>query len=324
MDVTTGLAMLSGSWHRGGIDYSSEVMQATLSRLRARFGAPGIDGWWRGLPQVVSELAERWGLFLGEPVARGNTSLVLRCQTSSGERAMLKLTPAWDTARTEADALRHWEPSGRVPHVWGHDADTGALLLEAMPNEAPLSAADDNTPVSMRDIAELITGLHDSGSPVQGDGVISLAERVEFIFELWIERYGRNQDVTRVVSAERLAKGRELASALLSTPDVAPVLLHGDLHPGNVLGGGPARGLVAIDPRPCVGDPAFDAVDWVFWRSHDSRTWELRARELASATQLDDRRVWDWCAALAAMLAAATVTRRGSAGRVDALLSLAP
>ncbi|OUC96640.1 hypothetical protein CA984_14275 [Streptosporangium minutum] len=39
-------------------------------------------------------------------------------------------------------------------------------------------------------------------------------------------------------------------------------LVHGDLHPGNVLDGGP-RGLVVIDPRPCVGDPAFDAVDWV-------------------------------------------------------------
>lgn len=40
------------------------------------------------------------------------------------------------------------------------------------------------------------------------------------------------------------------------------MLLHGDLHLGNVLDGGPARGLVAIDPRACVGDPCFDAVDY--------------------------------------------------------------
>jgi streptomycin 6-kinase len=41
------------------------------------------------------------------------------------------------------------------------------------------------------------------------------------------------------------------------------VLLHGDLHLGNVLDGGPSRGLVAIDPKACLGDPCFDAVDYV-------------------------------------------------------------
>nr|WP_225882432.1 aminoglycoside phosphotransferase family protein [Streptomyces aureocirculatus] len=37
-------------------------------------------------------------------------------------------------------------------------------------------------------------------------------------------------------------------------------LLHGDLHLGNVLDGG-QRGLMAIDPKACAGDPCFDAVD---------------------------------------------------------------
>lgn len=31
--------------------------------------------------------------------------------------------------------------------------------------------------------------------------------------------------------------------------------------------GGGNRGLVAIDPRPCVGEPAFDAAEWVFWNA---------------------------------------------------------
>lgn len=39
-----------------------------------------------------------------------------------------------------------------------------------------------------------------------------------------------------------------------------PVLLHGDLHMGNVLDGGRSRGWVAIDPKACVGDRCFDAV----------------------------------------------------------------
>jgi hypothetical protein len=46
------------------------------------------------------------------------------------------------------------------------------------------------------------------------------------------------------------------------------VLLHGDLHLGNALDGGPSRGLIAIDPKACVGDPCFDAV----WK-RDGRAW---------------------------------------------------
>jgi streptomycin 6-kinase len=38
------------------------------------------------------------------------------------------------------------------------------------------------------------------------------------------------------------------------------------------LDGGVERGLVAIDPAPCRGDPAFDAVDPVYWRADDVDT----------------------------------------------------
>ncbi|MEU8890482.1 aminoglycoside phosphotransferase family protein [Streptomyces sp. NPDC048442] len=49
---------------------------------------------------------------------------------------------------------------------------------------------------------------------------------------------------------------------LLETEGVT-VLLHGDLHLGNVLDGGAERGLMAVGPKACVGDPCFDAVDYV-------------------------------------------------------------
>jgi hypothetical protein len=39
--------------------------------------------------------------------------------------------------------------------------------------------------------------------------------------------------------------------------------LHGDLQLGDVLDGGPSRGLVAVGPKACIGDPCFDAVDYV-------------------------------------------------------------
>ena len=91
-----------------------------------------------------------------------------------------------------------------------------------------------------------------------------------------------------------------------------------------MLDGGAGRGLVAIDPRPCVGDAAFDAVDWVFWAMDDPRAWEPRSRELATRLAVDHERLWAWCAAFAALLAAARAARGARGEQVRALLALGP
>jgi streptomycin 6-kinase len=60
--------------------------------------------------------------------------------------------------------------------------------------------------------------------------------------------------------SECYGQARELAS---NGPEG---LIHGDLHLSDVLRAGRSRGLVAIDPRPGVGDPTFDAIDWTLDR----------------------------------------------------------
>src|SRR5438132_7573996 len=126
------------TWHRGHMDFSSPTLAATRDRLFVRFGAR-VTPWWGQLPEVLAELAERWELVVGDAVGRGNTSLVVRCRRGDGRRAVLKLTPDAELGAAEAWALRIWESSGRVPRVWGHDPQLGALLLEAIPNETPLA-----------------------------------------------------------------------------------------------------------------------------------------------------------------------------------------
>ena len=303
------------------MDFSSPTLEATRGRLLARFGAR-VQLWWERLPGAIAELATRWELVVGDAVGRGNTSLVVRCRRADGRPAVLKLTPEGELVAAEASTLRRWASSGRVPLLWGDDAALGALLLEAIPSET--SIAERHAAVALDDVATLIGELHRSGAPVLADGVVPLAARVEFIFQHWIARHGRRgEGVTRAVPVERLRRGHKLARELAA--DAAePVLLHGDLHPGNVLDGGPVRGLVAIDPRPCVGDPAVDAVDWVFWAVDDLSAWEPHSRDLAVALGLDHQRLWAWCAAFAAMLAASKAARGASAEQVAALLALSP
>ena len=319
--VTSAAMIRQVPWHGGRVDLSSPAVAATRRRLLARFGGR-VEPWWDRLPGATADLAERWELVIGAAVGRGNTSLVVRCRRADGRPAVLKLTPDAELGAAEASALRRWEPSGRVPAVWGHDAALGALLLEAIPDETPL--AERRAAVELDDVASLIGDLHRGGGAAVGDGWERLADRVEFIFDHWVERHGRRGEVvTRAVPVDRLRRGHLLARELAADA-TEQVLLHGDLHPGNVLDGGAARGLVAIDPRPCVGDAVVDAVDWVFWTADDPGVWEPRSRDLAVALGLDHQRLWAWCTAFAPMLAASRAAQGASADEIAALLALSP
>jgi len=263
-----------------------------------------MDDWWPGLPERLDRLAAGWALRIGEPVGRGNTSLVLWCRRADGARAVLKLSPDPALAAAEADALRAWAASGLVPAVWEFDPGAGALLLEAIGDGTPLGRREQAA--GLEAVAGLIGGLHAAGAP---RGFPPLAERVEWMFAPGIARGMRFADAFECGAREARALAAESEPA---------VLLHGDLHPGNVLDGG--RGLVAIDPRPCVGDPAFDAFDWVFHRA-DPDEWAPRARALATAIGCGADRLWRWCVVFAPMIAGGAAVPDDVAA---ALLSLGP
>ncbi|GAA1218923.1 phosphotransferase [Prauserella alba] len=274
------------------MDLSASRVAATRDRLRARFGS-AVDTWWTALPALVRDLSARWELELGEPVGSGNTSLVVRCRTA-GRAAILKITPDAAIATAEAAALRVWAQTGRVPAVYAEAG--GALLLEALPSETTL--ADRATSAPLGDIADLIRALHGCGSPDRAAerGFGPSADRTDLLFSLWKRRADRPE------LHAALKRGHALARELGAAPPRL-VLAHGDLHPGNVLPRGHAgRELVAIDPRPCLADPASDAIDWVVLG--DPSRWRATAGELAELIDVDAERLWAWCRAFAARLAA--------------------
>jgi streptomycin 6-kinase len=272
--------------------------EAARERMRARHGA-GVDAWWEELPRRLAALAERWELSLGDPIDRGNTSLLVRCTARDGRPAVLKLTPDAALAAEEARALRAWAveaprrrgeeaevdaprwaaAGGPAPAVWACDETEGALLLEA------IAPGDLARRPALEEVATLLRRLH--AAPPHG--FPPLAERVEFIFELWRGRKG---------PAAEFDRAHALARELAVDPG-EPVLLHGDLHPGNVLDGGARRGLVAVDPRACAGDPAFDAADWVLLGAENRRDVERNLDALAPAAGGDPARLAGWCAVFA-------------------------
>lgn len=299
-------------------DVTQLVDDKQRRRLERRFGTH-VGDWLAELPSTLDALAAEWDLTLQGPAPSGRTSVVVYATLADGREGALKLSPDHGLARAEAGMLRMWSESGRVPEVWHLDVGHGAILMERIEGER-LSAGGVLPPMST--VGTLIRELHAvDGDPEQLAELRPLMARVQFIFDLW----GRERTegaaadvVSPAVMHQGFCRARELAH-----DDVDIVPLHGDLHPGNVIDGGP-RGLVALDPRACAGDGAVDAVDWIMWRITDAGQAERRAQELSKAMGVDADRMLNWARGFAPCLAVAMVNRgHDGTAEFDAVMNLA-
>ncbi|MBB4903577.1 aminoglycoside phosphotransferase family protein [Streptomyces griseomycini] len=255
----------------------------------------------------MDELAARWDLEL-VAAGGGGTSRVFRCfRRDTGTSAWLKLTPEPGIAREEAEALRAWAKTPSVVTLLAQDLTAGALLLDDVEPGVQVSQRAWN----LAEVAALLRDLRDP-APAPGEHSVlrRLSHRVDFMFDLTVRRLAAC-DVNDPAVSKVLRQARAAALELAGNGPVG--LVHGDLHPANVLSGPGAR-MVAIDPRPTWGDPDFDAVDWVLEGVADPAVLEQRIEELAALVPgMSPRRVMGWCRALAALNA----VPRMCAGRDD-------
>jgi streptomycin 6-kinase len=285
-------------------------------RLTERFGH-AVEGWFTQLPGIVAALADRWHIELGEQIPRGSVSLVYRCRLGDGRPAVLKVSPDRARIADETAALRAWR-TVHVPRVFGSDEALGALLIEAVVPGTQLDEDPDHA--SGETVAELVSALH-LGTP--NPSFPPVASRIDALFRSSEALYRRDPGLTVVISKELYARGRSLAGRLARL-EHRDVLLHGDLTPSNILTGGEERGLVAIDPAPCIGDAAFDVVDLVLWQADSVETIERRAEHLAVVMDVDASMIFSWCVAFAGMNALELAsTDDDPAVRIDTLVELA-
>jgi streptomycin 6-kinase len=230
-------------------------------------------------------------------IRRGTVSVVMSCRAEDGARLVLKLSPDRSRIASEGEALAAWR-TPRTPRVIARDPGVGALLLEAI--EPGLALDQSDRLPSPEDVGSLVMGLHQSGPRI--GSVPTLTERVRSLFDAGEANYVRRPDLSGVVPRGAYDRGRRAASAL-AAERAGAVVLHGDLTPANVLDGGAGRGLVAIDPAPCAGDPAFDPVDLLMWRATDMSDLVGRAERVGAQMGLRQDRLLEWCAAFSAMTA---------------------
>ncbi|WP_238413269.1 aminoglycoside phosphotransferase family protein [Saccharothrix deserti] len=284
------------------------------ARLALRFG-PEVDGWLAEVPIVAARLASRWGLVLGEPIEGGASSVVLRCRWPDGTPTVLKLSPDRALLVEQTKMLSVFASSGRVPAVLATDAEAGAMVLEEV---LPGIAAEDMPRTSLpQRWGEMLAALH--AVPPPAGWPWDLRGRFEESFARISRRLSEPAIGARIDQAT-WQRAIQRCETLLDTQTTL-VLLHGDLHLGNALDGGPSRGLIAIDPKACTGDPCFDAVDYVVaGAGHEGVA--TRCQRVATACGLDGDRLYAWSRVIAPMAVIAHLTYDGPEPVIDELLTL--
>jgi len=266
------------------------------AKLMTRYGA-GVDAWCAVLPEMVERYCLRWDLDLDKALS-GNSSRVFIGRQHGNRRVVLKLTPDPAIANEEAIALRAWAATPHAVDLLDADLEAGALLLEHV--EPGTKVSDEPQVPPVHEIAELLTSLRKTATYDAGQ-LPALAQGMEPMFS----RIGgllSHPQVSALVARQVLDDGYHRACALASTGPQG--LLHGDLHLFNILRAGRGRGLVAIDPRPSVGDLTWDAIDWTLDRATSIAEVRERIERLGRLVPgLDPGRLWGWCQSTAAALA---------------------
>jgi streptomycin 6-kinase len=239
---------------------------------------------------VPDQYLDRWKLVAdGEPVT--TRSSVLLPVRHAGEPAMLKL--ALSNEERRGAALMVWWGGGGAARVLAHHGD--ALLLERAIGAASLAemAREGRDDEASRILCEVAARLHAPRARTPPP-LVTLRSWFAAIEPAAALRGGILRDAA--ATAKRL---------LRAPRDV--VVLHGDLHHGNVLDAGP-RGWVAIDPKGLVGERGFDFANVFCNPDGDVATAPGRlarqATVVAAAAGLDRARLLQWILAYAGLSAA--------------------
>ena len=269
--------------HRVNLRISDSV-RANCRRSPARMA------WLESLPAVVQELEHRWGLTTGAPLSgeEPTCSFVEAVRRPDGTPAVLKISMPHMEQEHETDGLRFWNGDAAVRLLESDDALHAMLLERCQPG------------TTLRILDECEQDMVISGLLKRLWRPLPSRHRFRPLSAL-IEHWS-NDTLAQVDQWPDLALVREglRVFKLLPCSETTDVLLATDLHAGNVLKAEREPWLV-IDPKPFVGDPAYDGTQHLFncsarLQSHPHKT----IKNFAELLGVDYERLRLWTFARAA------------------------
>jgi streptomycin 6-kinase len=252
-------------------------------------GVPERVAWLAGLPHLIPELEARWELSVGEPWnTEASCSWVAPAVHKDGTHVLLKLGRPHMEAEHEIDGLRFWDGEPTV-RIFEADSALHAMVLERCDPGTSLRDLPDEEADLV--IADLLRGMW--RRPPAGHPFRPLSMMLACWAEETLAARAKWTDPGLVQAGLRLFEELSVASS-------DDVLLATDLHAGNVLRARRARWLV-IDPKPFVGDRAYDATQHLFnCQARMAAAPSATIRRFADLLGVDGERVRLWMLARSA------------------------
>lgn len=229
-------------------------MESVPFEVSATAAYPTPESWQAEAPDTVRRMVDRWELQPAGAFTGGIAGAVLRVTQRDGTAAVLKVAYPHVEGLFEAVGLQSF-PDGLAPEVLRQDPWTWSMLLSEVTPGTPLRdsglAPEEAIGAGAALLAELMRGVVPDTLPRLADAMRDYVEQ------------GRARLPGQARALSALGVGDLVAGALdeledLAGSDVGNSLLHGDFNPGNILRSAGETGWMVVDPKPLVGDPAFD------------------------------------------------------------------
>lgn len=263
------------------------IPEAFTQSTVAREGARG-SAWLAELPAIVADLLERWACVPDGPPLHGGVGLIAPVRRRDGGSAVLKVSFPHPGNVHEPDAFAAWRGHGAVLL---HERDDArfAMLLER---------AHSSTLAEIGDLDEVVTVAGRLSRRLAVPAPPELP-RLSEQADAWEREFRQDAQefdpaLPPYVVAAAVATARELGR------DQPDTLIHGDLHPGNILRADREPWL-AVDPKGYAGDRSYDCGTLLkslvlrLIEADDLRKAVHRTLDVfADAAELDRERVARW------------------------------
>lgn len=266
----------------------TEQLKRTIVGVHKERGAEWIDRFG----ELLQFCEEKWGVRFLEPYPP-SYHFVAPVVFPDGTEAVMKLGVPDKEMASEVRALQTYGGEGAVKLLEA-DLERGVLLMERLiPGRTLHSVADDEEAVRiaagvMRQIARPVP--EGAVFPSTADWAASLGK---------LRRHFGGG--TGPLPSRMVERAEKLYAELNGTIE-RPLLLHGDLHHGNILSS-QREPWLAIDPKGLIGEAEFGVVQFLLNHLPEREFGPLierRIGQFAEELGLDRRRIasWTFCHAL--------------------------
>lgn len=247
-----------------------------------------VEEWVRSLPDLIAKSEAYFGIKAEVPFDNLSYNYIAHGFNRVGQAIVLKLSFMKDELAKEMRTLTAFAGRGAV-QVIGWNDELGAAVLERAIPGTPLSATKDDR-VATEIFCEVLGRLRSSFVGEEGD-----FQTIRRWFEA-IARYRDRFGMEGPLPEHWVVRAEETLEELLRTT-TETVLIHGDLHHGNILRYGDSDWAV-IDPKGIIGDIYFETIQYLLNyidRDGNCDTVLSRRVEIMSARLgLDRRRIAQW------------------------------